>query len=54
LHGEAFRSFRNRLDSRDDGVQTESLQEEPRLDELETSDDTVLEDNRNKLRKPAA
>jgi hypothetical protein len=54
LHGEAFRSFRNRLDSRDDGVQTESLQEEPRLDELETSDDAILEDSRNKQRKPAA
>jgi hypothetical protein len=54
LHGEAFRSFRNRLDSRDDGVGTQSLQEEPRLDELETSDDALLEDSRNKLRKPTA
>jgi hypothetical protein len=54
LHGEAFRSLRNRLDSRDDGVGTQSLQEEPQLDELETSDDAILEDSRNKLRKPAA
>jgi Heat induced stress protein YflT len=54
LHGEAFRSFRNRLDSQGGEVGTQSFQEEPRLDELETSDDTILEDNRNKLRKPAA
>jgi hypothetical protein len=54
LHGEAFRSFRNRLDSRGDEEGAQSFREEPRLDELETSDDAILEDNRNKLRKPAA
>jgi hypothetical protein len=54
LHGEAFRSFRNRMDSRDEGFGTQSLQEEPGLDELETSDNATFEDSRNKLRKPAA
>lgn len=53
LHGEAFRSFRNRMGSRDESAEIQSLQEEPRLDELETSDHTILEDN-SKLRKPAA
>lgn len=53
LHGEAFRSFRNRMDSRDESLGAQSLQEAPRLDELETSDDAI-EDSRNKLRKPAA
>jgi hypothetical protein len=55
LHGEAFRLYRDRLNNRGDGTsETQLLQEDPVLDELETSDDLKLEDSGNKLRKPAA
>jgi hypothetical protein len=54
LHGEAFRSYRERLNNRGEGMPAQPLQEEPRLDELETSDDVRRDDSRNKLRNPAA